>query len=212
MIRAVALWTSDLGWRGQCDWEKKFEQLQYQALKKCVNVTHRSRIELLSQIAGVESPRMALDAAQASLMGKIMQDTTAVGDLIFEDEKGRNTEEGREWDVFRQEYTVSPDGFTSVLRAIQSKAGVLKEEGCKKMSYGGRVEKVEVPEVKLQAQADSEAEVWMEAINQAREYCEATGVYTDGSMNEDEVVGAGWYVEGGEKQGGNTRQVGNSVG
>jgi len=37
----------------------------------------------------------------------------------------------------------------------------------------------------------------VEAINQAREYCEATGIYTDGSMNEDGVVGAGWYVEGG---------------
>jgi len=35
------------------------------------------------------------------------------------------------------------------LTAIQSKAGVLKEEGQEKISYGGRVEKVEVPEVKL---------------------------------------------------------------
>ena len=57
------------------------------------------------------------------------------------------------------------------------------------MSYGGRVGKVEVPEVKLRAQADSKAEVWMEVINQAREYYEATGVYADGSMNEDGVVG-----------------------
>ena len=57
------------------------------------------------------------------------------------------------------------------------------------MSYESRVEKVEVPVVKLQAQADSKAEVWTEAINQAREYCEAMGVYTNGSMNEDGVVG-----------------------
>jgi len=35
------------------------------------------------------------------------------------------------------------------LTAIQSKAGVLKEERHEKMSYGGRVERVEVPEVKL---------------------------------------------------------------
>ena len=33
------------------------------------------------------------------------------------------------------------------------------------MSYRGRVEKVEVVEVKLQAQADSKVEVWIEAIN-----------------------------------------------
>ena len=66
------------------------------------------------------------------------------------------------------------------------------------------MEKTEVPEVKLQAQADSKAEVWTEAINQAREYCEAAGVYTDGSMNEDGTVGGGWYVEGGRKLGGVT--------
>ena len=43
MIRAVALWGSELGWRGQRDWEEEFERLQYQALKKCVNATHGSR-------------------------------------------------------------------------------------------------------------------------------------------------------------------------
>jgi len=72
MIHTIALWGSELGWRGQRDWEKRFEQLQYQPLKKCINATHESKIELVSQIAGVESPRMALDAAQARLMGKIM--------------------------------------------------------------------------------------------------------------------------------------------
>jgi len=59
----------------------------------------------------------------------------------------------------------------------------LKEEGHERLSYGGKVEKTEVPEVKLQAQADSKAEVWTEAINQARELYNATGIYTDGSMN-----------------------------
>jgi len=84
------------------------------------------------------------------------------------------------------------------LTVIQSKAGVLKEEGQEKICYGGRVEKVQVLEVKLQAQAESKAEVWTEAINQPREYCDATGIYTDGSMNEDWMVGGGWYVEGGK--------------
>jgi len=133
MIRAVALWWLELGWRGQRDWEKKFKQLQYQALKKCVNATHGSRIKLVSQIVGVESPRIALDAAQARLMRKIMRYTTAIGDLMFEDEKERNREEGGGWDYFGQEYTIGPDGFTSVLTAIQSKAGVLKEEGHEKL-------------------------------------------------------------------------------
>jgi len=88
-----------------------------------------------------------------------MHDTTALRDLIFDDRTGRNIEVGRKWDDFRQEYTVSPDRFTSILTVIQSKAGVLKEEGYERLSYGGRVDKIEVSEVKLQAQADSKAEV-----------------------------------------------------
>jgi len=144
---------------------------------------------------------MALDAAQARLFGKIMRDTTTIGDLMMEDGTGRNNKAGRAWDDFSQEYTVGPDGFISVLTAIQSKAGILKEEGHEKLSLGGRVEKVEIPEVKLLTQADSKAEVWTEAINQAREYCQVTGIYTDGSMSEDGVVGAGWYVEGGKQSG-----------
>ena len=147
---------------------------------------------------------MSLDAVQARLMGKIIRHTTALGDLIFDDRTGRNEEAGREWDDFGQGYTVGPDGFTSVLTAIQSKAEVLKEEGHERMSYGGRVEKIEVPVVKLQAQADSKAVVWTEAINQAREQCDAMRIYTDGSMNEDGMVGGGWYVEGGKKLGGVT--------
>jgi len=196
MIRAVALWGLVLGWPGQRDWEKEFEQLQYQTLKKCVNAIQVSKIEFVGQMTGVESPRMALDAAQARLMRKIMRDTTAIGDLMGNDGTGRNAEAGRGWDDFGQEYTVGPDGFTSDLRAIQSKARILKQEGHEMLNLGGRVEKVEVPEVKLQAQADSKAEVWTEAINQASELCEAKGVYTDGSMNEEGISGAGWYVEG----------------
>jgi len=103
---------------------------------------------------------MVLDAAQARLIENIIRVTTALGDLIFNNGIGRNVEAGREWDDFRQEYTLSSDGFTSVLTAIQCKAGVLKVEGHEKINYGGSVEKVEIPKGKLQAQADSKGEVW----------------------------------------------------
>ena len=81
MIRAVALWGAELGWRGQKDWEENFEKLQYQALKKCVNTTHGSRRELVSQIARIETSRMALDTAQARVMGKLMRDSLYMDDL-----------------------------------------------------------------------------------------------------------------------------------
>jgi len=96
IIRAMALLCSKLGWRGQRDCKREFEQLQYQALKKCINATYGSKIGLVSQITGVESSRMALDAAQARLIGKMNWDTTTLEDLIFQGNKERNAEGGRE--------------------------------------------------------------------------------------------------------------------
>ena len=55
--------------------------MQYQALKNFVNLTHGSKRELVSQIAGVESPRMVLDAAQARMMGKLMRDLSYMYDV-----------------------------------------------------------------------------------------------------------------------------------
>ena len=34
MIRSIAMWGAELGWRGQKNWEKEFSRLQYQALRK----------------------------------------------------------------------------------------------------------------------------------------------------------------------------------
>ena len=85
MIRVVALWGSELGWRGQKEWEEEMNKLQYQALRKCTGAVKGARREVVSQIAGVESPRMVMDAAQARLMAKVMRDPTAVGDLLTED-------------------------------------------------------------------------------------------------------------------------------
>jgi len=55
--------------------------LQYQALTKCVNLVKGARKELVREIAGVESPRIALDAAQARLLGKMMRDPTTLGNF-----------------------------------------------------------------------------------------------------------------------------------
>ena len=95
MIRAVALWGVDLGWRGQRDWEEGFQKLQFLALKKCVNVRHESKWKLVNQIAGVKIPRMAQDAAQARVMGKLMRNPSYMNDLWKDDGSGRCIEEGR---------------------------------------------------------------------------------------------------------------------
>jgi len=104
IIRAVAMWGSELGWRGQKRWEKKMIDLQYKSLTKCINSVKGARKELVREIAGVESSKMALDAAQAGLLGKMMRDPITLGDLwsgpglpIYpaEVEEGTNWERGR---------------------------------------------------------------------------------------------------------------------
>jgi len=67
-------------------------------------------------------------------------------------------------------------------------------EGDEGLSVGGRVERGEILEVKLQANKDSKADKWELAIHEARE--ESIGVFTDGSVSEGGRVGEGWYVEG----------------
>lgn len=57
----------------------------------------------MSQIAGVESPRMALDAAQARLAGKLVRDLEALDDL-WKNDLERNAEDGRAWDDFSEPF------------------------------------------------------------------------------------------------------------
>ena len=49
----------------------------------------------MSQIAGVESPRMALDVAQAGVMKKVIKDPSYMHDLWKDDGSRRCIEEGR---------------------------------------------------------------------------------------------------------------------
>ena len=87
--------------------------LQYQALSKCVNLVKGARKELVSEIAGVESPRTVLDAAQARLLGKMMRDPTALGDLWSGPGKPvypAEAEEGTNWEGEDRGRTVESNG------------------------------------------------------------------------------------------------------
>jgi len=184
--------------------------LQYQVLTKCVSSVKGARKELFREIAGVESPRMALDAAQARLLGKMMRDATTLGDLwsgpglpVYpaEVEEGTNWEGGRSWkDCGEQWQEAESDGFISVISCILNKAAEVGD-GDEGLSIGGRIEKGEIPEVKLQANKDLKADKWELVISEARE--ESIGVFTNSSMSEEGRVGSGWHVEGlaGSKEG-----------
>ena len=77
-----------------------------QALTKCINSIKEACNELVREIVGVESLKMALDAAQVRLLGKMMQDPTTLRELwsrpgkpIYpaEIEESTNWERGRSW-------------------------------------------------------------------------------------------------------------------
>lgn len=63
------------------------------------------------------------------------------------------------------------------------------EEGGEHLSFGGRVEKVDVEEVELGINATGDRMYWKAVIEDHREGAEAW--YTDGSKLEDGKVGAG---------------------
>ena len=54
MIRTVATWRAELGWRGQKRWEEELERLQYDSLRNCVGAVKGASKEKVRKIAGVE--------------------------------------------------------------------------------------------------------------------------------------------------------------
>jgi len=95
---------------------------------------------------------MALEAAKARLLAKLMWDPTALGDMwagpgreVYpaEAEEGPNWEAWRSWkDCGSQWDNAESDGFTSVMTPILNKAAAIEDRDA-----WGRAEKGEIPEV-----------------------------------------------------------------
>jgi len=203
------MWGAELGWRGQERWEQKMVDLQCQALSKCMNTVRRTQRE----IAGVESPRTALDAAQALLLGKMMRDPAALGDMWMGPGKdiyrGRIGSWGGRKDCSLQWENSKDDDFTSVTSAILNKAAMIGD-GVEGLSVGGRVEKGEIPEAKLQANAESKADKWELAIHKARKDAIGVGGGGDGTLTGRKGDGEDGDVMG-RRGGGNERGIASSA-
>ena len=81
MIRTIATWGAELGWRGQHDWKEAMAKLQYQALRWCTGAVLGSRRDKVDKIAAVESVGKFMSAAQARFLSRSMADPGGVGDL-----------------------------------------------------------------------------------------------------------------------------------
>lgn len=110
-------------------------------------------MELVSQIAAIESPRDIMKAAQARLMAKTMSNPEAIGDLMAKEvweEGGQIVEEGRRFDDFGDPAYLLRDGFISIASVVANRVSRVMEEGGEYLSFGGRVKKVEVEKVNLE--------------------------------------------------------------
>ena len=117
-------------------------------MKKCINITHSFRRELVSQIVEVESVRIVLDSAQAEVIRKLMRDPSYMNDLWKDNRSGRCMKDKRIYNNFNKAYFPN-DRYVSVLTAIIGKAGRLSKKESKKISWRGNYTKHEVPEIDL---------------------------------------------------------------
>ena len=204
MIRAVALWGSELGWRGQKQFQKQLQQLQYQALRRATGATIGSSIEKVNRIAAVEDVHITLNASQQRFMARCMQDPARTRDIFG----GCDSELGRAWHDNLpsriQEENQGRDGYTSVASRTLGITAFEEEE----ISWGEELEPtnvetiqlyrrsqtIEGEEVKVYLGKDDPSSDWLCAIKSIERSGTKIG-YSDGSLEEGQV-GAGWHALG----------------
>ena len=169
MIRVVALWGAELGWKGQKAWLKEFERLQFQALRKCTGAILGASMEKVNYIARVEDVKTIPDSIQVQYLTRCATDPTTTSDL---------------WDAppHLKKPTVAD------LRLAQ--AGVKSKE---EIEWGGDIERFELQETNLQCGPTTPTIPWEKAICLMKR----TPIYTDGSKSEQGVVGSGYHLQQG---------------
>ena len=190
MIRSIATWGTELGWRGQKSLEKEFSQLQYQALWKATGAVQGTSAERVNQMAGVEDVSTHLNNNQVRFVARQVEDPSKVGNLlpvgfgdagggVIDDELAEGGD-GKRWDVHGLQWVAKEgkkDGFVSTLTRMVS----ILPEG--KPLWGGLCRKVEVEEVELCPVNDpKDPGEWEKEIGKA-----GTGgdyVFSDGSLLE----------------------------
>ena len=200
MIRSIATWGAELGWRGQKNWEKDFSRLQYQALRKAAGAVQGTSAERVNQMAGVEDVPAHLDNNQVRFVARQVEDPSKLGDMLpvgfgedVDDELAEG--EGRRWNDHGAQWVAKEgkkDGFVSTLTRMVS----ILPEG--KPLFGGPCRKVEVEEVDVRPVDDpKDPEAWEKEI--MKEGAEGAYVFSDGSLLESGNVGgvpswSGWIA------------------
>ena len=96
MVRVVALWGAELRWRGQKDWKREFERLQYQAPCKCTGAVLGANRQKVNVIAAVEDVDTILQATQTRYMARCIADPATTADIW---EQAHTDKSWRPWDM-----------------------------------------------------------------------------------------------------------------
>ena len=185
MVRTIALWGAEIGWRGQREWETQFERLQYVVLRKCTGA-----IISVNHLAGVEDVGTILEARQTRYMARCMCNPTTTMDIW---NKALSSKVGRHWTDFsgpwiQYEKVKKKDGYESIANRLLSKLEVEERET---ISWGEVIRRFTVKEVDLGCTTESPRYVWQAAIDVVSS--SYTPIYIDESMSEEGIVGGGYY-------------------
>ena len=93
MVRAIATWGAEIGWRGQVEWKEAMRRLQYTTLRKCTRAVMGARKESVDKIAAVESVETFLTSMQDRFVARAIGDPRGVGDLLRRSGGGRELED-----------------------------------------------------------------------------------------------------------------------
>ena len=79
MIRSVAAWGMEVGWRGQREWREEIERLQYAALRKCTGAVVGARKEYVRKVVAEESIEMYARASAGCFLARMMCNPSRAG-------------------------------------------------------------------------------------------------------------------------------------
>ena len=79
MVRSVASWGIEVGWRGQREWRVMMEKLQYAAHRKCTGAVVGARREYVRKVAAVEGVETFARAAAGRFRARTMCDPVRAG-------------------------------------------------------------------------------------------------------------------------------------
>ena len=196
MIRSIATWGAELGWRGQKAWEKEFSWLRYQALRKATGTVQGTSAEKVNQIAGVKSVDIHMDNNQVRFVAQCVEDPTKLGGMLpvgFEDVGGGVVDDelaeegdGRRWDDHGPQWVTKEgkkDGPASTLTRMVS----ILPEG--KPLWRRPCQKIEIEEVDVRPtrgkKSEKDPEEWEKKVRKAE--IGGACIFSDGRAGTSEV-------------------------